>query len=241
MLTSDPSQPPHRTHQTSAPLRARSARSGVAERAHLHPARPPWRMHLAPPRPDRRSAQQFVTLILADALPKKALARLEHELAALPEVERTALRRRRLHGVLDAGNGSCRLRDPRQAAIVGQALRHGDGERYHLLAWVVMPNHVHALIEPLPGWALERIVHAWKSLTAHALAKGVGGTPPGHGGRPLWLREFWDRPISDAQHYRQALDYIHLDPVKAGLTEEPGAWHWSSASDPANAQSPPSS
>jgi putative transposase len=239
MLTADPSHPLHRAHPSSTLLHATSAHSGFAERARILPAHPPWRTHRFPPRSDRRSAQQFVTLILADALPKKAITRMEHELATLPEIERAALRRRRLHGVLDAGNGSCRLLDPRQAALVEQVLRHGDGERYRLLAWVVMPNHVHALIEPLPGWAPERIVHAWKSLTAHVLAKGADGAPPLRSGRRLWLREFWERRISDAQHYRQALDYIHLDPVKAGLAEHPGAWRWSSAHHPASAPSRP--
>lgn len=51
---------------------------------------------------------------------------------------------RRMEQSLDAGRGSCVLRDARCRNMVVEALRHFDGVRYELAAWVVMPNHVHA-------------------------------------------------------------------------------------------------
>ena len=39
-----------------------------------------------------------------------------------------------------------------------------DGERYRLLEWCVMPNHVHALILPIKGYLTAKIVHSWKSI-----------------------------------------------------------------------------
>ncbi|HEV7669282.1 MAG TPA: hypothetical protein VGS22_12200 [Thermoanaerobaculia bacterium] len=46
------------------------------------------------------------------------------------------------------------------------------------------------------------------------------------------MREYWDRFIRDGKHLRQAVDYIHQDPVKAGLCATPPAWLWSSARFP---------
>jgi type I restriction enzyme R subunit len=51
----------------------------------------------------------------------------------------------RWHDALDAGHGACVLRQPDLATIVGNSLRHFDGERYLMLDFVVMPNHVHLL------------------------------------------------------------------------------------------------
>src|SRR5258708_35439176 len=51
----------------------------------------------------------------------------------------------RWHELLDAGHGSCVLRDPELAKIVSESLDHFDGTRYMLLDFVVMPNQVHLL------------------------------------------------------------------------------------------------
>jgi len=47
--------------------------------------------------------------------------------------------------------------------------------------------------------------------------------------KPVWHREFWDRYIRDEEHYQDTVDYIHNNPVKAGLSKSPEAWPWSSA------------
>ena len=46
---------------------------------------------------------------------------------------------------LDHGRGECHLRDGRIAQVVVNALRHFDGERYRLMSYTVMPNHVHVI------------------------------------------------------------------------------------------------
>jgi REP element-mobilizing transposase RayT len=43
------------------------------------------------------------------------------------------------------------------------------------------------------------------------------------------MREYWDRYIRDAEHYQKVVDYIHQNPVRAGLCRAPEAWPWSSA------------
>ena len=58
--------------------------------------------------------------------------------APVPDSDRDAF--------LDAGMGTCWLRQPEVAQIIEDALLHFDGIRYRLIAWTIMPNHVHALI-----------------------------------------------------------------------------------------------
>jgi hypothetical protein len=43
------------------------------------------------------------------------------------------------------------------------------------------------------------------------------------------MRDYWDRYIRDESHYQRVVDYIHQNPVKAGLCRSPAEWSWSSA------------
>ncbi len=66
------------------------------------------------------------------------------------------------------------------------------------------------------------------------LGNGVpGGDFAGRSGRKrreyFWHREFWDRYIRDEEHYLDTVEYIHKNPVKAGLVKDPEDWPWSSA------------
>lgn len=170
---------------------------------------------------------QSVTFRLADSLPRETLRRLERELAARPPSARDRHRRVRIDQWLDAGMGCCALGHPRLAAVVQDALLCFDGDRYRLIAWCVMPNHVHVLLEP--DRSLARIVQSWKSYTGRwalvrntELALGIPGSA-------LWMRDYWDRYVRDERHLATVMDYIHRNPVKAGLCPTPGVWPWSSA------------
>ena len=46
--------------------------------------------------------------------------------------------------------------------------------------------------------------------------------------RPVWQRRFWEHQIRDEQDWRNHVDYIHYNPVKHNLVEQPGDWPWSS-------------
>ncbi len=191
------------------------------------PALPGWRNRDYLPHFDGGAIPQFITYHLADSLPRQTLERMERELAELPNEERKALKRERLNGYLDAGIGCCVLRDPVCARIVQGAFLHGDGERYRLLGWCVMPNHVHVLIEPRDGRTLDRIEHSWKSFTAHAILKTAAGTAALPGCGHVWHREYWDRYIRDERHYAESIRYMELNPVRASLCREASAWPWS--------------
>jgi REP element-mobilizing transposase RayT len=102
-------------------------------------------------------------------------------------------------------------------------LLHFDTVRYRLFAWVVMPNHVHALLQLVPGRPLDRIVHSWKSYTAKQANRLLGRTGP------FWAREYFDRVMRDDGHLVKTAAYIETNPVKAGLCASISDWQFSSA------------
>jgi putative transposase len=168
---------------------------------------------------------QALTFRLADSLPKSVLEEWEQELALLTddEDERERERRRRIETYLDAGHGSCLLRENRSAVEVENAMLHFDGERYRLLAWCAMPNHVHTLIQCLPGFPLGDVLHSWKSFTARRI--NAIHTREGH----VWQRDYHYRFMRDEEHYWNTIRYIERNPVKARLVKEPAEWLWNSA------------
>ena len=180
------------------------------------------------PHRDATGLLQAVTFRLADSLPQEKLARLEEELTDLPETLRGAERRQRIEQWLDVGMGCCALRHPEMASQMRDALRHFDGQRYRLIAWCIMPNHVHILMETFAP--LARIVQGWKSVTARwALAQNEElclGIPDS---KHLWMRDYWDRYIRNDGHFESVVFYIHQNPVRAGLCERAEDWPWSSA------------
>ncbi len=175
------------------------------------------------PHVDREGMTQLVCSRLWDSMPKEVLENWERELAQLPDAEYKVERRKRIDAYLDQGWGSCLLRDAQAAEIVQDNWLHFAGERYVLHAWVVMPNHTHILFTPRPGWTLSRIVHSWKSYTAHKIDKLFARTGK------LWQDEPFDRYIRDARHFDNAMAYVENNPVKAGLCKKPEDWPWSSA------------
>lgn len=78
-----------------------------------------------------------------------------------------------------AGHFGARFLENEEAASIMQdALLHFDGARYRLIAWCVMPNHVHCVVQQIEGWPLARIVHGWKSYTANQINRIHGRAGP---------------------------------------------------------------
>jgi type I restriction enzyme R subunit/putative DNA methylase len=100
---------------------------------------------------------QLVTFRLADSLPESRRGEWEHLLA----IEDVREKRSKLEEYLDRGAGECHLREPRIARLCEDALLFFHKARYELLAWCVMPNHVHVLVHV---WRtpLGRMVQSWK-------------------------------------------------------------------------------
>jgi REP element-mobilizing transposase RayT len=174
-----------------------------------------WRKRGYLPHYDATGAVQHIVFRLADALPAKLAARLERA----PVKDRWDAAER----ALDEGSGSRALVDDRIAALVTDSLNHFDGLRYRLLAWCVMPTHVHVLAEQAQGWPLGGVVHAWKSFTANRANMILGGT-----GR-FWAPDYFDRSMRSDAQVEAAFAYIEHNPVAAGLCTAAEAWPWSSA------------
>ncbi|MFI2794079.1 REP-associated tyrosine transposase [Haloferula sp. A504] len=117
---------------------------------------------------------------------------------------------------MDRGHGECLFGNEELAAVMAECLGHFDGERYDLLAWCVMPNHVHAVLRPKEGHELERILHTWKSFTAHELNRRLGREAE------LWQKESYDHLVRDTADLRAQVKYVLANPVKAGLH----GWKW---------------
>ena len=185
--------------------------------AGVPPAKPPkgWYSRNYLPHCDTPGLIQAITFRLGDALPKRLLQRLQEETD-------DAIKRAHFEQLLDAGHGRCWLARHDCAEVVEQALFHGDGERYRLLAWCIMPNHVHVLIEPHQRENLGRIIHSWKSFSAKKINKILARTGP------LWQREYHDRYIRDDAHLAAVVRYIEHNPVKAGLVTSAESWRFGS-------------
>ncbi|MEY2585438.1 MAG: carbamoyl-phosphate synthase large subunit, partial [Verrucomicrobiota bacterium] len=171
---------------------------------------------------EQEGATYFVTFRLADAVPAELAGQWREELEKWHEVHpepwnaltRQEYRKRFLQpreDWLDAGHGSCALRDAQAGQIVANALRHFNGTRYHLDGFVVMPNHVHAIVQPLPGHSLKSIVRSWKTFSAREINKTLGRTGT------LWMQESFDRIVRDWHSLVRSREYIARNPEKARL------------------------
>jgi REP element-mobilizing transposase RayT len=185
----------------------------------------------------REGGAYFVTFRLFGTLPRELVARLKAEretilrqaLAAkrpLTWQEQDELFRwysARVDAHLDAGHGGCFLKQPEIADLVANALRFFDGQRCRLHAWVVMPNHVHAVVHPNASETLSDILHSWKSFTAKQALQII----PKHG-TAFWQKENYDHLTRNDDDTARCCAYTTMNPVAAGLCRAPEQWKWSS-------------
>ncbi|HUW34442.1 MAG TPA: DNA methyltransferase, partial [Planctomycetota bacterium] len=180
----------------------------------------------------------FITFRLADSLPaaKLNLWRQEKDAwlkahpqpwSAQQQAEYARLFPDRLNEWLDAGEGACILSQPAISQIVEKALRHFDGQRYVLDQFVIMPNHVHVLVAPLPDHRkvaqasrlcipIAEILHSWKSFTAHEINKQLNRTGT------VWQDESFDHLVRSPEQLEFHRAYIRDNPAKAGLESSTG-------------------
>lgn len=153
-------------------------------------------------------------------------------------------RRLKLEDYLDRGVGECHFRDERIAKIAEDALLYFHNDRYELLAWSVMPNHVHVLVD-VRMMPLYKIVQNWKvhiENRARKTSNPERRAPSRLDGKPTsnepgrcpalrlkWQREYWDTFMRDEKQERKAVRYLENNPVKAKLCRTPTEWAFSSA------------
>ena len=141
----------------SRPSAKSEGRSGRAEHRAVYS-----RSYL--PHFDAARIVQGITFRLADSVPRTVIAYWREEILLdnplLTDRARHEELQRRVARYEDAGRGECHLGRPEIASLVRDALLKFDGERYRLLAWCVMPNHVHVLIKQAQGFPLAGIVRS---------------------------------------------------------------------------------
>jgi REP element-mobilizing transposase RayT len=185
----------------------------VAPESQPH-AEPKWRGNL--PHIYKDGCTYFVTFGLIDAVPEHLRRKRRIEAGEDPD----ALARQ-----LDPcpSTGSCLLSSSKVASVVENALLHFQGERYALSAWCVMPNHVHLVVTPFPGFTLPTILHSWKSFSAHEINKILDRSGS------VWETESFDHLVRNERAFERFVIYTERNPVEARLCTNPEEWRFSSA------------
>jgi putative transposase len=195
--------------------------------------------HWQPP-----GATLFVTFRLAHSLPGAVIADLYAErqrreaalshISDLQERQRQAERdERRTFGrwdaALDAANSGPRwLSNSQVAGVVSDALHYRDEREYDLLAFCIMPNHMHLVCTPLTQEdgtyrALNRILQSLKRHTARQANRILKR----HGS--FWQAESYDRFARDENELERIIWYVIDNPVRAGLVSSWESWPWTYA------------
>jgi putative transposase len=112
---------------------------------------------------------------------------------------------------LDECHGECPLRRSELATIVAENLLHGDGGRYVLSDFVVMPNYVHALVQLAEPEQVKAQPRAWKHYAAVRINKELGRT--GH----FWQSESFDHLVRSEEQFQFLRSYIANNPAAARL------------------------
>ncbi len=105
---------------------------------------------------------------------------------------------------------------PKAREVIETLYRTQELHPFHLFAFVIMPDHCHFLVSVPPPFTISRLMNIVKSGVSHSIGEG-----------PLWQPRFHIRII---ENIRGAIEYIHLNPVRAYLCEHPENYEWSSAS-----------
>ncbi len=155
---------------------------------------------------------------------------------------------------LDSHSDIAWLANREVAAVIRENLYRHHGTKYHLLAYCVMPNHVHVLLQPIDEHRsgkqpflsphgqncasnvvsdelpdrlspLARIMHSLKSYTANRCNQELGRLGQ------FWQHESYDHWVRDDEELGRILEYIRFNPVSANLVSLPQEWIFSSAYD----------
>jgi putative transposase len=95
--------------------------------------------------------------------------------------------------------------------------------RYLLLAFVIMPDHLHILLRPDGEQEISKIMHSIKRGSSRLINQMWSRKGP------VWQRRFYERIIRDEKEFWEKVNYIYNNPVKAGLVESPEDYPYSSA------------
>ena len=115
-------------------------------------------------------------------------------------------------------------------------------QSYKILGYVIMPDHLHLLIWPYSKATISEIIRDFKTFTVKRIIKQAevekqqdlliafkkAGAETGRSKYKVWQDDFWDKVIYTEKYLRQKLNYIHRNPVRAGLVNDVGTFPYSS-------------
>jgi putative transposase len=184
----------------------------------------------------------FITFRLANSLPMKVIEKLQEEhleskerceaLVDKKESEEQLIKEnRRFFKNWDdmlyrLTSDEKHLSNPQVADMVADSIRFRDGRIYDLLAFCIMPNHVHLVFTPLEEKedkfnSLSKIMHSLKRYTAHEANLILGREGD------FWQHENYDHYIRGTPELERIIKYVLNNPVKARLVDEWVKWKWS--------------
>lgn len=203
-------------------------------------------------------APHFVTFRLAGTLPNQAFTALKEKKEKLfdkpiPAGMTPGQYRGNIHKqlfadydrFLDEPGSIDWLSRPDVAALMRRALYFHNGKKYHLFSYCIMPNHVHALLQPIVAerlptaddWSgecgeqaddsspLSGIMHSLKSYTANEANKLLKRSGQ------FWQHESYDHWVRDHDEFECIVRYINWNPVNAGRIDKPHRWYFGSSHD----------
>ena len=121
-----------------------------------------------------------------------------------------------------ASNCPC-FANPAVAEIIIDSIRwHQEQRHAHLLAFVVMPDHVHWLFVLGERRSLDKVMHGFGSVTWQGFRRACGRDVG-----KVWEDEYHDHRLRSEERVWATLDYVHENPVRRGLCARAEDWPWS--------------
>jgi putative transposase len=124
--------------------------------------------------------------------------------------------------------------DRAKRVVLGVLNSQLTARRASCIGFVVMPDHVHAIVWfPIAG-QLSVFVQQWKRLSSHHIGQLVRTELVHYAGKiggdePFWQAKYYSFNLYSEDKVREKLTYMHENPVRAGLVAQPGDWTFSSA------------
>lgn len=113
------------------------------------------------------------------------------------------------------------LTEPERDIVLLALSAARDKHSFDLAGYVVMPDHLHLIVAPGPD-GLAALMHTFKRSTHYKIALGRNQVSL------LWQPRFFDNIIRRVRDFWAKLEYIHNNPVAAGLAATANDWPWSS-------------
>jgi putative transposase len=124
--------------------------------------------------------------------------------------------------------------DRAKAVVLGVLSSQLSRQEGRCVGFVVMPDHVHAIAWfPKPD-QISHFLKQWKQRSSVQIKRLIGSSLIRYAetidlAHPVWQAGFYDFNLFTEIKVEEKLNYMHQNPVRAGLVEKPGDWPWSSA------------